>query len=77
MFPAGISFTRPVTAMFNERRRPQTEQRFVSAQITEASLWPFVFRVRPPRQMTADDPFYNEFFSFHCHPSFCLASRRR
>lgn len=38
VFPAVISFTRPVTAMFNERRRAQAEQRFVSPQITEASL---------------------------------------
>lgn len=73
MCPADISFTRRVTAAFNEHRRPQTEQRFVSSQITEASLWPFAFHVRPPQQMTEDDPFYSEGFFFFSFPPFPLS----
>lgn len=59
-----MSFARPAAAMFNERRHLQTKQWFASHKVTEASFWPFVFCVRPPQQMTADDPFYNEFFFF-------------
>lgn len=52
---------------------PQTEQRLAPPRITGASLRPFVFRVRPPQQLTADDPFYNEFFFFFQFPPFLLS----